>query len=72
MQLNYGRLVSRRQVNSYEATFNLFFLDVRLLNKKENYILATAVDFCVAEGWSLVRSARLFQPFLECLKQNLF
>ena len=56
-------LVPRRQVTSYEAIFNLFFLDLCLLNEKEKDTLATAVDLCVAEGWSLVRSAHLFQTF---------
>ena len=52
--------------------FNLFFLDLCLLNNKEKDTLATAVDLCVAEGWSLVRFARLFQPFLECHKKEFF
>ncbi|CDF32917.1 unnamed protein product [Chondrus crispus] len=29
----------------------------------EKDTLATAVDFCAVEGWSLVRSARPFQAF---------
>ena len=50
----------------------LVFFSLRLLNKKDKDTLATAVDLCVAEGWSLVRSAHLFQPFLECLKKKPF
>ena len=52
------------------SLFNIFFLDLCLPIKKEKDTLVTAVDFCVAEEWSLVRLARLFQPFLECLKKK--
>ena len=64
-------LVFRRQVTSYEATFQLIFSRLVLAQQEGKHSLATAVDFCVAEGWRLVRSARLFQSCFECLEAFL-
>ena len=54
------------------SLFNLFFLDLCLLNEKEKDTLATAVDFCVPEGWSLVRSATSFPAIFRMPKKEAF
>ncbi|CDF40698.1 unnamed protein product [Chondrus crispus] len=54
------------------SLFNLFFSTCASSTRWKKDTLDTAVDFCVVEGWSLVRSARLLQPFLKCPKRSLF
>ena len=56
----------------YEAAFYLICPDFCTLNKNEKDTLATASDFCVVEGWILVRMACPFLSFLEMPGKSFF